>query len=116
MKKVREGYPSVISQSFSAEKKKKKKKEEAEAMAPLSDSELSVLRKHVYSEEERQNEAMGTSVQLTPLSGVYSESHLCYLLDVDGFRFLLDCGWDDRLNVDALQPLARSVHIFNSLN
>ena len=57
---------------------------------------------------------MGTSVQLTPLSGVYSESHLCYLLDVDGFRFLLDCGWDDRLNVDALQPLARSVYIFNS--
>lgn len=49
---------------------------------------------------------MGTRVQLTPLSGVYSEGPLCYLLDVDGFRFLLDCGWDDRFNVDVLQPLA----------
>lgn len=49
---------------------------------------------------------MGTSVQLTPLSGVFSESPLCYLLDVDGFRFLLDCGWDDHFDVDVLQPLA----------
>ncbi|KAI5055518.1 hypothetical protein GOP47_0029039 [Adiantum capillus-veneris] len=50
---------------------------------------------------------MGTRVQLTPLSGAYSEGPLCYLLDVDDFRFLLDCGWDDLFNVDSLQPLAR---------
>ncbi|MCO5554497.1 hypothetical protein L7F22_008026 [Adiantum nelumboides] len=49
---------------------------------------------------------MGTRVQLTPLSGAYSEGPLCYLLDVDDFRFLLDCGWDDLFNVDSLQPLA----------
>lgn len=49
---------------------------------------------------------MGTRVQLTPLSGAHSEGPLCYLLDVDGFRFLLDCGWDDLFNVDSLQPLA----------
>ncbi|KAH7429669.1 hypothetical protein KP509_09G061000 [Ceratopteris richardii] len=49
---------------------------------------------------------MGTRVQLTPLSGVYSEGPLCYLLDVDGFRFLLDCGWDDCFKIETLQPLA----------
>eukprot|EP00249_Psilotum_nudum_P015759 c25506_g1_i1 orf=216-2441(+) len=48
---------------------------------------------------------MGTSVQLTPLSGAHSEAPLCYLLDVDGFRFLLDCGWDDRFDIAALEPL-----------
>jgi hypothetical protein len=38
---------------------------------------------------------MGTSVQVTPLSGAYGEGPLCYLLAVDGFCFLLDCGWTD---------------------
>ncbi|CAM6100385.1 unnamed protein product [Calypogeia fissa] len=46
------------------------------------------------------------SVQLTPLSGAHSESPLCYMLQVDGFRFLLDCGWTDSFDVSQLQPLA----------
>jgi hypothetical protein len=52
-------------------------------------------------------EGMGTSVQVTPLSGAYGEGPLCYLLSVDGFRFLLDCGWTDRCDPALLQPLAR---------
>uniref|UniRef100_A0ACD5T9Q8 Uncharacterized protein n=1 Tax=Avena sativa TaxID=4498 RepID=A0ACD5T9Q8_AVESA len=50
---------------------------------------------------------MGTSVQVTPLSGAYGEGPLCYLLAVDGFRFLLDCGWTDHCHPALLQPLAR---------
>uniref|UniRef100_A0A0E0C6S1 Cleavage and polyadenylation specificity factor subunit 2 n=1 Tax=Oryza meridionalis TaxID=40149 RepID=A0A0E0C6S1_9ORYZ len=50
---------------------------------------------------------MGTSVQVTPLSGAYGEGPLCYLLAVDGFRFLLDCGWTDLCDPSHLQPLAK---------
>uniref|UniRef100_A0A7I4EGV0 Cleavage and polyadenylation specificity factor subunit 2 n=1 Tax=Physcomitrium patens TaxID=3218 RepID=A0A7I4EGV0_PHYPA len=48
---------------------------------------------------------MGTSVQVTPLSGAHSEAPLCYLLQVDGFRFLLDCGWTDSFDLSLLEPL-----------
>ncbi|KAG5253642.1 Cleavage and polyadenylation specificity factor family protein [Salix suchowensis] len=34
---------------------------------------------------------MGTSVQVTPLSGVYNENPLSYLVSIDGFNFLIDC-------------------------
>ncbi|KAL6906173.1 hypothetical protein ACP4OV_003774 [Aristida adscensionis] len=50
---------------------------------------------------------MGTSVQVTPLCGAYGEGPLCYLLAVDGFRFLLDCGWTDLCDPAQLQPLAK---------
>ncbi|KAK9103629.1 hypothetical protein Sjap_020883 [Stephania japonica] len=52
---------------------------------------------------------MGTSVQVTPLSGVYSENPLSYLLSIDDFNFLVDCGWNDHFDPSLLQPLARSV-------
>ncbi|RWV98053.1 hypothetical protein GW17_00039122 [Ensete ventricosum] len=50
---------------------------------------------------------MGTSVQVTPLCGVYSENPLCYLLSIDGFNFLMDCGWNDHFDPNLLQPLSR---------
>ncbi|XP_039136598.1 cleavage and polyadenylation specificity factor subunit 2-like [Dioscorea cayenensis subsp. rotundata] len=50
---------------------------------------------------------MGTSVQVTPLCGVYSESPLSYLVTVDGFNFLMDCGWNDLFDPAILQPLSR---------
>ncbi|GAB2294030.1 hypothetical protein Dimus_028246 [Dionaea muscipula] len=50
---------------------------------------------------------MGTSVQVTPLSGVYSENPLSYLVAVDGFNFLIDCGWNDHFDPALLQPLSR---------
>ncbi|KAK9143745.1 hypothetical protein Syun_013145 [Stephania yunnanensis] len=49
---------------------------------------------------------MGTSVQVTPLSGVYSDNPLSYLLSIDGFNFLVDCGWNDHFDPSLLQPLA----------
>nr|CAD1821014.1 unnamed protein product [Ananas comosus var. bracteatus] len=50
---------------------------------------------------------MGTSVQVTPLCGVYGENPLCYLLSIDGFNFLMDCGWNDLFDLNLLQPLSR---------
>ena len=50
---------------------------------------------------------MGTSVQVTPLSGVYNENPLSYLVSIDGFNFLIDCGWNDHFDPSLLQPLSK---------
>ncbi|XP_068645532.1 cleavage and polyadenylation specificity factor subunit 2 [Aristolochia californica] len=50
---------------------------------------------------------MGTSVQVTPLCGVYNENPLSYLVSVDGFNFLVDCGWNDLFDPSLLQPLSK---------
>jgi cleavage and polyadenylation specificity factor subunit 2 len=49
---------------------------------------------------------MGTIIRLTPISGVHSEDPLCYLLEIDDCKILLDCGWDERFETDFLQTLA----------
>ncbi|KAL6127709.1 hypothetical protein ACLB2K_071072 [Fragaria x ananassa] len=50
---------------------------------------------------------MGTSVQITPLCGVYNENPLSYLVSIDGFNLLIDCGWNDHFDPSLLQPLSR---------
>ncbi|KAJ7974176.1 Cleavage and polyadenylation specificity factor subunit 2 [Quillaja saponaria] len=50
---------------------------------------------------------MGTSVQVTPLCGAYNENPLSYLVSVDGFNFLIDCGWNDHFDPSLLQPISR---------
>ncbi|XP_073020033.1 cleavage and polyadenylation specificity factor subunit 2 isoform X1 [Primulina eburnea] len=50
---------------------------------------------------------MGTSVQVKPLCGVYNENPLSYLVSIDGFNILFDCGWNDHFDASLLQPLAR---------
>ncbi|KAL3524286.1 hypothetical protein ACH5RR_017120 [Cinchona calisaya] len=50
---------------------------------------------------------MGTSVQVKPLCGVYNENPLSYLVSVDGFNFLVDCGWNDHFDTSLLEPLSR---------
>lgn len=52
---------------------------------------------------------MGTSVQVMPLCGVYNENPLSYLVSIDGFNFLIDCGWNDHFDPSLLQPLSRSL-------
>lgn len=53
---------------------------------------------------------MTSIIKLTALSGVQEESALCYLLQVDEFRFLLDCGWDETFSMDIIDSLKRYVH------
>ncbi|PNY04271.1 cleavage and polyadenylation specificity factor subunit 2-like protein, partial [Trifolium pratense] len=55
----------------------------------------------------RQEINMGTSVQVTPLCGVYNENPLSYLVSIDGFNILIDCGWNDHFDPSLLQPLSR---------
>ncbi|KAK3017614.1 hypothetical protein RJ639_004848 [Escallonia herrerae] len=50
---------------------------------------------------------MGTSVQVTPLCGVYNEDPLSYLVSIDGFNLLIDCGWNDHFDTSILHPLSR---------
>ncbi|XP_062946908.1 cleavage and polyadenylation specificity factor subunit 2 isoform X2 [Cynocephalus volans] len=53
---------------------------------------------------------MTSIIKLTTLSGVQEESALCYLLQVDEFRFLLDCGWDEHFSMDIIDSLRKHVH------
>lgn len=49
--------------------------------------------------------AAATAVRFTPLLGVHGRQPLSYLLELDGFNFLLDCGWNDAYDPALLQPL-----------
>lgn len=53
---------------------------------------------------------MTSIIRLQPLSGVHDESPPCYILQVDEFRFLLDCGWDEDFNMDFIKELKRHLH------
>ena len=50
---------------------------------------------------------MTSDIRFTVLSGMQDESPLCYLLQLDEFRFLLDCGWDENLNIDVVENFKR---------
>uniref|UniRef100_A0A3Q3WY85 Cleavage and polyadenylation specificity factor subunit 2 n=1 Tax=Mola mola TaxID=94237 RepID=A0A3Q3WY85_MOLML len=53
---------------------------------------------------------MTSIIKLTAVSGVQEESALCYLLQVDEFRLLLDCGWDENFSMDIIDAMKRYVH------
>ena len=61
---------------------------------------------------------MTSIIRLCPLSGGLSEelssvdalAPHCYLLEVDQFTFLLDCGWDSIFSPDIIRELKRHVH------
>eukprot|EP00959_Pyramimonas_sp_CCMP1952_P039776 831954-Pyramimonas_sp.AAC.1 len=55
----------------------------------------------------------GNRIQFTPLSGVHSETPLAYLLEIDDFKILLDCGWNDKLDVADVQPIVEYAHLLN---
>lgn len=50
---------------------------------------------------------MTSIIKLSVMSGAHDESPPCYLLQVDDFTFLLDCGWDGHTTEDLLQPLKK---------
>ncbi|ORX43855.1 hypothetical protein DM01DRAFT_1349896 [Hesseltinella vesiculosa] len=50
---------------------------------------------------------MTSYIKFTPLSGAKNEDPLCYLLEVDEVKILLDCGWTDQFNVDDLLQLKK---------
>jgi cleavage and polyadenylation specificity factor subunit 2 len=52
---------------------------------------------------------MSSDVFFTPLWGANSEGAVCFLLEVDGCRLLLDCGWSESFDPDLLDPLAKLI-------
>ncbi|XP_038072490.1 cleavage and polyadenylation specificity factor subunit 2-like isoform X2 [Patiria miniata] len=58
---------------------------------------------------------MTSIIKLTPFSGVGDESPPCYMLQVDEFRFLLDCGWDESFNLDYIENLKKHVHQIDAM-
>ncbi|XP_074663107.1 cleavage and polyadenylation specificity factor subunit 2-like [Tubulanus polymorphus] len=53
---------------------------------------------------------MTSIVKLHAFSGVMGESPPCYLLQVDEFRFLLDCGWDEDQGLEYTKELKKHLH------
>uniref|UniRef100_A0A2C9KE52 Cleavage and polyadenylation specificity factor subunit 2 n=1 Tax=Biomphalaria glabrata TaxID=6526 RepID=A0A2C9KE52_BIOGL len=53
---------------------------------------------------------MTSIIKVHALSGARDESPPCYMLQVDDFRFLLDCGWDEDFSMDFVKDLCRVTH------
>ncbi|XP_014768570.1 cleavage and polyadenylation specificity factor subunit 2 [Octopus bimaculoides] len=58
---------------------------------------------------------MTSIVKLQVFSGAYDESPPCYLLQVDEFRFLLDCGWNEDFNMTYIRELKRHAHLIDAV-
>jgi cleavage and polyadenylation specificity factor subunit 2 len=50
---------------------------------------------------------MTSIIKFTALSGAHDEAPPCYLLQVDDFCFLLDCGWDPHFNMTTVETVKR---------
>ena len=50
---------------------------------------------------------MTSIIKFTAVSGAQDEAPPCYLLQVDDFCFLLDCGWDPHFNMATVEALKR---------
>lgn len=59
---------------------------------------------------------MTSIIHFTALSGAQNEGPLCYLLQVDEFKFLLDCGWDENLDPNVVDNICRFVFRFKGFN
>lgn len=53
---------------------------------------------------------MTSIIKLHAISGAMDESPPCYLLQVDDFRILLDCGWNENFDQEFMKELRRFVH------
>lgn len=51
---------------------------------------------------------MSSIIKFEGLWGVGSETPHCYLLTVDDFTFLLDCGWDEKFDRDYIDRLSKT--------
>jgi len=63
---------------------------------------------------------MTSIIKLHAISGAMDESPPCYLLQVDDFRILLDCGWNENFDQEFMKELRRYVVLvtvwFGNLN
>lgn len=50
---------------------------------------------------------MTSYIKFTPISGAKNEDALCYLLEIDEVKILLDCGWSDSFKIEDLSNLKK---------
>lgn len=50
---------------------------------------------------------MSSIIRFEALSGAHDEGPLCYLLQIDEFRFLLDCGWDENFSLTYVDEIKK---------
>ncbi|XP_026490952.1 probable cleavage and polyadenylation specificity factor subunit 2 [Vanessa tameamea] len=58
---------------------------------------------------------MTSIIKLHCLSGAGDESPPCYVLQIDEFKFLLDCGWDEKFDMDFIKELKRHVNSIDAV-
>ncbi|KAJ0173819.1 hypothetical protein K1T71_010968 [Dendrolimus kikuchii] len=58
---------------------------------------------------------MTSIIKLHCLSGAGNESPPCYVLQIDEFKFLLDCGWDEKFDMDFIKELKRHVNTIDAV-
>lgn len=58
---------------------------------------------------------MTSYIKFTPISGAKNEDPLCYLLEIDEAKILLDCGWSDSFDEQDLANL-KKYSIIDSTN
>jgi cleavage and polyadenylation specificity factor subunit 2 len=50
---------------------------------------------------------MTSIVKFTAISGVTGQDPLCYILSIDSYCLLLDCGWNDAFSMDIMNKLKK---------
>ncbi|XP_063387739.1 probable cleavage and polyadenylation specificity factor subunit 2 [Cydia fagiglandana] len=58
---------------------------------------------------------MTSIIKLHCLSGAGDETPPCYVLQVDEFKFLLDCGWDEKFDMEFIKELKRHVNSIDAV-
>lgn len=46
-----------------------------------------------------------SSVEFLPLYGGNDDGPMCYFLTIDGYNILLDCGWNDKFDLNLIKPI-----------
>lgn len=58
---------------------------------------------------------MTSIIKLHCLSGAGDETPPCYVLQIDEFKFLLDCGWDEKFDMDFMRELKRHINTIDAV-
>ncbi|XP_059058233.1 probable cleavage and polyadenylation specificity factor subunit 2 [Achroia grisella] len=58
---------------------------------------------------------MTSIIKVHCISGAGDESPPCYVLQIDEFKFLLDCGWDEKFDMNFIGELKRHVNSIDAV-
>ncbi|KAJ1501364.1 hypothetical protein HMI55_003170 [Coelomomyces lativittatus] len=47
-------------------------------------------------------------IQFSPISGVHSDEPVCFILEIDHAKILLDCGWEPPFDPEVLKSLKKN--------